>query len=40
MQDYILVDICKQIKRLADAFEESNKMIKDLSRLDVNDFKE
>ena len=34
MQDYILVDICKQIKRVADALEESNKMIRDLGMID------
>ena len=29
---FVLIDINKQLKRIADALEESNKMVKDLSK--------
>ena len=29
---FVLIDIVKQLKRIADALEESNKMVKDLSK--------
>ena len=29
---FVLIDIAKQLKRIADALEESNKMVKDLSK--------
>ena len=29
-KDYIFLDMTRQLKRIADALEESNKMIKDL----------
>lgn len=29
---FVLIDISKQLKRIADALEESNKMVKDLSK--------
>ena len=36
----MLMNISRELKRVADALEESNKMIKDLGRLDENDFQE
>lgn len=30
-ENFIYLDIAKQLKRIADALEESNKMVKDLS---------
>lgn len=33
-QGFVLVEINNQLKRIADALEESNKMIRDLGRLD------
>lgn len=30
--DFVLYDIAKQLKRIADALETSNEMVKDLSR--------
>ena len=39
-KDYIFIDMTRQLKRIADALEESNKMIRDLGRLDENDIKD
>ena len=37
MGDIQLINIANQLKRIADALEESNKMVKDLSRKESND---